>query len=524
MTRLRTPHLIAIVALASLLVSAATVALVARANDGAREQREGDRVAVAESLAGALEVWHAGVRAAASTAAADAVASGGARPPSALPVPSAADGAYVVGQDGVVVHASGSRAALLGLERRERVVLAGREQVSGPRIVIDGFTRQPEVTVAAPLGDGDTYVSVQAATESALLAMLDAAGLPDGVSLAVTDPDGRVYRPGPLPESLELLGPDVAPAASRATDGSGIRTYAGQGELPTVGAWAPFGDGWAVVLTEDAAAFGAGFWRPALAAVLPAILLAAIATWLTAMLLRAREEAERTAEQTKRAVLAVTGHELRTPMTVMKGMLSMLERRGEALTPDKRTELVDIVATQARKLEYLLERLISVGHLAAGQKLGVSLRAADITKAIDRAVEQQRGLSPLHDFGVELPDEPIRAEVDSKVLEDTLLHLLDNAVRYSPGGGEVLVSVNPNGRRVEIAVEDRGIGLPADRSRIFDAFQQGQAVDTRVEDEGGVGMGLFIVSQAMREMGGSVRAEDREGGGARFVLTVRRED
>jgi signal transduction histidine kinase len=74
---------------------------------------------------------------------------------------------------------------------------------------------------------------------------------------------------------------------------------------------------------------------------------------------------------------------------------------------------------------------------------------------------------------------------------------------------------------VDIVVEDEGVGLPSDYRSIFDKFSQGESVTKRVHDEGGVGLGLYIVRTLAHDMGGSVRAEPRSPGGARFVVSLR---
>ena len=129
-------------------------------------------------------------------------------------------------------------------------------------------------------------------------------------------------------------------------------------------------------------------------------------------------------------------------------------------------------------------------------------------------------MAPLHEFVVDAePDETARA--DTRALDQILDQLVDNAVKYSPSGGTVRVGASRRRGRVEIFVEDDGVGLPSDTRDIFDAFAQGESVEGRVHDEGGVGVGLYIVRTLTEQLGGSVRAERPAKGGARFVVTLR---
>jgi signal transduction histidine kinase len=114
-----------------------------------------------------------------------------------------------------------------------------------------------------------------------------------------------------------------------------------------------------------------------------------------------------------------------------------------------------------------------------------------------------------------------RALADPRALGDVLEHLLDNAVKYSPSGGTVWIRASGGRGAVEIAIEDEGVGLPASTSRIFGPFEQGESVDKRLHDEGGAGLGLFIVRTLVTRMRGAVRAERRSPRGARFVVQLR---
>jgi signal transduction histidine kinase len=218
-------------------------------------------------------------------------------------------------------------------------------------------------------------------------------------------------------------------------------------------------------------------------------------------------------------MLTVAGHELRTPLTQILGSAQLLSRRWSALDDRRRAQLIDAVGQQARTLERLVERLLHAGRLAAGQERGLNTRPADVGAIARDAAADVR--SRVHTVNVSC-DRPVMAQIDPAALRQVLGHLLDNAVKYSPDGGPIDVAVTPATalrRRVEISVTDQGVGLPADHSRIFERFVQGEDTDTRVHDEGGVGLGLAIVRDLVVGMGGSVRAE-RRARGARFVVDL----
>jgi two-component system cell cycle sensor histidine kinase PleC len=110
---------------------------------------------------------------------------------------------------------------------------------------------------------------------------------------------------------------------------------------------------------------------------------------------------------------------------------------------------------------------------------------------------------------------------DRQALGQALDQIVDNAVKYSPAGGDVAMRARLRGRRVELTVEDEGVGLPSDHSRIFEPLTQGEEVDGRVHDEGGVGVGLYIARAMVEAMGGTVRAERRTtDAGTRIVVTI----
>jgi two-component system phosphate regulon sensor histidine kinase PhoR len=125
----------------------------------------------------------------------------------------------------------------------------------------------------------------------------------------------------------------------------------------------------------------------------------------------------------------------------------------------------------------------------------------------------------VHDVNVAVGEPTLTAQADATAVEQILVQLLDNAIRYSPAEGPIRVSVERAGRWIRLVVDDEGVGLPADTSRLFELFTQGEAVDTRVRDEGGIGLGLALVRTLTEAMDGRVRLERRDRG-TRAVVEI----
>jgi two-component system sensor histidine kinase BaeS len=124
------------------------------------------------------------------------------------------------------------------------------------------------------------------------------------------------------------------------------------------------------------------------------------------------------------------------------------------------------------------------------------------------------------DFVVDLPEEALAARVDRDKLRQVLGILLENAVKFSPGGGTVTVAARPRADAVEVRVSDEGIGIPhAEQERIFRKFYRGDSATSR-GTTGGTGLGLFIVQSLVSAMGGRVSVSSKEGEGSTFGLEL----
>lgn len=223
-------------------------------------------------------------------------------------------------------------------------------------------------------------------------------------------------------------------------------------------------------------------------------------------------------EASKDLFLAVTSHELRTPITVVQGYASTLLTHWNELAEAERRELVERIAERNRALGALVEQLL-LGSRAGSDAPHVVV-VFDLAGVLRTAVAGFTTVSRSHAFVLDvvpgLPD----AVGDPSSVEIVLGQLLENAVKYSPDGGQVDVSARANDGFITVAVADRGMGIPeGEHAKVFDRFYQ---VGGDRRHFGGVGLGLYIVRKLVEAQGGRVRALPRDGGGTCFEIDLPR--
>ena len=232
-----------------------------------------------------------------------------------------------------------------------------------------------------------------------------------------------------------------------------------------------------------------------------------------ARLFRAAQDAV----QKRDEFLSVAAHELKTPITSMRGFAQLLRRRLDRDQQVPGAELRRAVTTieqQAGKLGHLITQLLDVTRLDAG-KLSLDCSPTDLTQLVKRAVEAAQATTERHQFSLNAPA-LVALEVDAMRLEQVLTNLFDNAVKYSPSGGPIDVTMQMLPSTLRISVADRGVGVPAaQQQRIFERFYQVQG-----DRSAGMGLGLSISRQVAELHGGRLDYEPRAGGGSCFVLTL----
>ncbi len=227
-------------------------------------------------------------------------------------------------------------------------------------------------------------------------------------------------------------------------------------------------------------------------------------------------------EEAKDLFLATTSHELRTPITVVQGFASTLASRWDKLSDADRRSAVQTIADRAGALAKLVEQLL-LGSRAGADQLAVINAPFDLAGLLRAAAVAFRPLSDRHTLTTDIPDELPEAFGDPTATDVIVGQLLENAFKYSPEGGAVIVRARPAGDQIEVTVSDDGIGIPeVDRERVFERFVQGETGDRR--RFGGIGLGLYIVRQLARAQDGEVVATERPGGGTIMRLQLRRAD
>jgi len=231
--------------------------------------------------------------------------------------------------------------------------------------------------------------------------------------------------------------------------------------------------------------------------------------------------AERVVEQMKSEFVSNVSRELRSPLTSIYGFAETLLRDDVLFGEDERTTFLGYIASEAGRLTSIVDRLLAVAQLDSGD-LQVQLGATDVGEVVAEVVAAAKQSLVLdgHEFVLDLPSEPLAAAADREKLRQIVMDLVENAVKYSPGGGTVRVSARRRDDTVEVSVDDEGIGIPqSEQSRIFAKFYRAES-SGRDLASGGTGLGLFIAKELLAAMHGRISVRSAEGEGSSFVFSL----
>ena len=232
----------------------------------------------------------------------------------------------------------------------------------------------------------------------------------------------------------------------------------------------------------------------------------------------AREEAE-ASSRTKDEFLAMLGHELRNPLAAIGSAIAILNRL--SATDERSVHARAVITRQVGHLRELMDDLLDVGRVTTG-KIILSPKTIDLSELAQRTWVVLESTGTFAQHKARLETEPVWVNADETRIAQVFDNLLTNAVKYTPAGGAVLMTVRRVGDDAVIRVTDTGIGMsPALLPRIFDLFVQGEPARDRAK--GGLGIGLTLVKRLVEMHGGSVSAcSDGLGRGSAFTIRLPR--
>ncbi len=218
-------------------------------------------------------------------------------------------------------------------------------------------------------------------------------------------------------------------------------------------------------------------------------------------------------EMQKEDFLQITSHELKTPITSIKGFIQVLKKKhvNEGRTQD--ITIIDRIENQSGRLEHLIEDLLDVTRVKNGE-LPYRFSIIDLTECITEVISAYQAIHPDYTF-VFLPLGSVKVYADKDRIGQVLTNLLNNAIKYSPTVDRLEISVSREGAQIKTSVKDYGIGIPvAYRQQIFERFYRIPALPK--EAFNGLGIGLYISNEIIKKHGGMMGVESEELKGSEF--------
>ncbi|HUY73200.1 MAG TPA: ATP-binding protein [Candidatus Dormibacteraeota bacterium] len=221
-------------------------------------------------------------------------------------------------------------------------------------------------------------------------------------------------------------------------------------------------------------------------------------------------------EKVKSEFLSVASHELRGPMTVIKGYLTMLEEGSLGEMPPRAHSVLPLLISKSDEINWMLEEMVEASRLEEG-KLALKKRRLDIVELAGAAVDGVRILVSGHQVNVVQPQAPVVADVDPDRFQIVVRNLLTNAAKYSPAGTEIKVDISEQGGSGVVAVTDQGVGISAeDQVQLFTRFARIQST----QDVRGTGLGLWLSREIARMHDGDLTVVSELDHGSTFLFAV----
>ncbi len=221
-------------------------------------------------------------------------------------------------------------------------------------------------------------------------------------------------------------------------------------------------------------------------------------------------------DRLKDQFITVAAHELKTPVAIMKGYAQGLLRTSEDMPPSRR-RMLEAINRGSDRIDSIVEDLLDISRLRVGH-LELTKGRVDLPELVQEVVDRTDLTSPQHRVRV-ARTEPVVIHADRYRLDQVLTNLIDNAMRYSPVGGDIDVEVTVRDGQAAVSVRDYGVGIPKEKHKhIFERFYR--AHTGTPFDYGGMGVGLYICKEIIARHGGKIWFESEEGKGSAFYFSL----
>ncbi len=239
-----------------------------------------------------------------------------------------------------------------------------------------------------------------------------------------------------------------------------------------------------------------------------------------------RAEAARESEQLRSVLLDSVTHEFRTPLTAIKASVTSLlgstspSTKGESSarhSPEERHELLTIINEESDRLNRLIGEAAEMAQLDAN-KVEFRFESAPLTSAVEESLVELKQLLIQHPVDVRIPAGLPNARMDVAHIKEVLVHLLENAAKYSPAGAPIRITVEAKDQTLNVSIADRGPGIDDfEQSLVFEKFYRGRNQRVQVH---GTGMGLAICKAIVEAHGGRLGVTSQLGHGSVFYFSL----
>jgi signal transduction histidine kinase len=243
--------------------------------------------------------------------------------------------------------------------------------------------------------------------------------------------------------------------------------------------------------------------------------------FLGLMLSVADVTAQRDVDLMKSEFVSFVAHELRSPLTSILGYASLLQTSGDRIDKENRNNMTAAITRQGTRLNRLIGELLDISRIESGKALDLQIASLDLAALCREVVEEQRvALSGRKNYEL-LFDGPehLVAQGDSDRLEQVLVNLISNAVKYSPDGGRIFVELEDKGHTVVMRIKDSGMGMTSEQvASLFQKYYR--TPDARRRGIKGTGLGLYLVHQLIEAHEGTIEVQSAPMQGTTFTITL----